>query len=83
MSLSESDGHAISTAIRILSEAGYRVEKVGQGSPTDNGVAFRLEVNAPTSVPGFDKESEAAKDAVMETPEFGWDGEPVQEDEDD
>lgn len=72
--LSELDGAAISDAIRILTEAGYSVEKAGEGRRCQHGVAFRLDLEAPTRAPWFHKQADAVKDAAIEAPEFDMGG---------
>lgn len=75
MGLSESDGWAITTAIGILRESGYQVEKVSNGQKGEDGeVQFRLDVEAKTHYPRFQSQAEAAKDAVKELPNFGMGG---------
>lgn len=77
--LSERDTDAISTATRILNEAGYQVTKVGKGTKSGNGVEFRLDVQAPTDAMFFEPQSEAVRDASIDSPEFDMGGNEVQE----
>lgn len=79
--LSERDGQAISDAIRILTEAGYTVAKVGQGSRAEGGVEFRLDLHAHTRNGPRNKTREAVKEAAIEAPEFDMGGRVVADDE--
>lgn len=80
-SISESDMTAVAWAVRILNEAGYSVEQAGKAKSSDNGVSFRLDCEAPTRAASFQARAEAAKTAVMETPEVDFHGN-LQEDDD-
>lgn len=82
MALIEADAAAIGAAIRILTEAGYRVTKAGKATHDDAGVEFRLDVEAPTRTPQFQPRVEAVKDAAIDTPEIGMDGEIVEAEDD-
>lgn len=82
-SLGEGDAVAIADAIRILSEAGYRVDTIGQGSTYENGVEFTLDVQAPTRARFFDPTRREAKAAVIDAPEFDMHGQVVDQDETD
>lgn len=79
MSLGEYDMEAIGTAVRILNEAGYRVEKSNQGQRSDSGVGFKLEVHAPTRSPWFKPQSEEVREAAIECAEYGMGGERIEE----
>lgn len=80
--LSESDVVAIADAVRILDEAGFNVETIGQGSSYQNGVEFTLDVQAPTRTRFFRPTCIEAKTAVIDAPEFDMNGNPVDEDDD-
>lgn len=80
MGLSERDAAAISTAIRILNEAGYDVVQVGKGTKVQAGIEFRLELRAKTRYKKFGLQAEAVKDAAIKAPEFPP-GEEVEGDE--
>jgi len=76
--LTERDGEAISRAIKILSEAGYRVSTVGKGAQENHGVSFRLEVHAPSRQRSFEPQSEEVRAAAIEAPEFNMGGNRVE-----
>lgn len=81
--LSERDMEAVATAVRILREAGYQIEKSKSAKSTDNGVAFKLECVAGTKSTRFPNQSEAVKTAAIEAPEFDYGGNLVEEVSDD
>lgn len=76
-SLGERDGHAISKAIRILSDAGFDVEQLGDGAPAEGGVVFELKVRGRSRYDSFWRNVEQAQAALDETPELDFQGEPV------
>lgn len=80
--LSDTDTDAISTAVAILNEAGYRVEGVSHGKREHHGATFDLEVLAPTRTQRFEPQSEAVKRAAIDAPEFDMNGQPVEEADD-
>lgn len=79
MSLSDTDTEAISKAISILSHAGFDVQKVNQGTSTESGVAFKLEMEAPTRYPKFAERAEWVKGAAQGVPDLGMDADPIEE----
>lgn len=80
--LKEKDAKAIGDAIRILTAAGFEVEKINDGEPTgDGGVRFDLHVRGRTAYEAFWGRVDVMKEAAIEMPEIGMDGSPVEEDD--
>lgn len=77
--LGENDGQAVARAIRILTEAGYSVERSGNASRRHSGVEFELTIQAPTRMAWFQDQSEAVKQAAIDAPEFNMAGQEVRE----
>lgn len=79
--VSERDADAISRAIRILSEAGYRVERVGEAEEGNNGgVDFTLDVEAPSRSRWFEPQSEDVRAAAIDADEYDMGGNRVEDD---
>lgn len=46
--LTPTDSEAVTRAIRLLDEAGYTVSEASKAKSTEDGVAFTLDIKAPT-----------------------------------
>lgn len=67
--LTETDAEAIGTAIRILSEAGYEVEQVNEGTKANGRVSFTLSIKAATAYQHFREQAKIVKKAATDIPD--------------
>lgn len=75
--LTETDATAVAWAIRILNEAGLEVSKANHAQRFQHGVEFKLQCRASTRANGKMDQLEGVKNAAMEAPTYGLDGEPI------
>lgn len=76
--LRESDQQAVGDVVRILNEAGVDVEKTNHLETNgEGGITFKLHCKLTTRYSRFTKQLALVKQAAIEAPEIGLDGQEV------